>query len=55
MKKGDYTSSIKYYRIGLEVLKNYPLENNNDMIRKDAENALAYIKVMEEKLKNVTN
>ena len=55
MKKGDYTSSIKYYRIGLEVLKNYPLENNNDMVRKDADNALAYIKDMEEKLKNVTN
>jgi len=50
MKKGDYTSSIKYYRIGLEVLKNYPMENNNDMVRKDAENALAYIKDMEEKL-----
>ena len=55
MKKGDYTSSIKYYRIGLEVLKDYPLENYNDMVRKDAENALAYIKDMEEKLKNVTN
>jgi CubicO group peptidase (beta-lactamase class C family) len=51
MKKGDYASSIKYYRLGLEVLKTYPLENNNDMVRKDAENALAYIKDMEGKLK----
>jgi CubicO group peptidase (beta-lactamase class C family) len=55
MKKGDYTSSIKYYRLGLEVLKNYPLENNNDMVRKDAENALAYIKDMEEKLNSDRN
>ena len=48
---GDYQNSIKYYKLGLDVLKKYPRSNNNDSVKKDAENALKSIKEMELKLK----
>ena len=48
---GDYQNSIKYYKLGLDVLKKYPLSNNKDLVKKDAENALKSIKEMELKLK----
>lgn len=35
---------------GLEALKKYPDDNNPEKVAKDAENAVAYIKEMEEKL-----
>jgi CubicO group peptidase (beta-lactamase class C family) len=48
---GDYQNSIKYYKLGLNVIKKYPHSNNSDSIKKDAENALKSIKDMETKLK----
>jgi tetratricopeptide (TPR) repeat protein len=53
MRKGNYCNSIKYYRKGLEVLKTYPAENDNNAVKKDAEKALQMIKEMEDKIKNV--
>jgi hypothetical protein len=50
MKKGDYPNAIKYYRKGLVALKKYPDDNNPEKVAKDAENVVAYIKAMEEKL-----
>lgn len=53
MQKGDFNNSIKYYRKGLEVLKNYPGDNDTDDIKGDAEKALVYIREMENKIKNM--
>lgn len=50
MKKGDYPNSIKYYRKGLDVLEKYPDDNNPELVTKDAENAVIYVKEMERKL-----
>jgi CubicO group peptidase (beta-lactamase class C family) len=52
MQKGDYVNSIRYYKKGLQILKEFPQMNNNESIQKDAENALKSIKEMEIKAKN---
>ena len=52
MQKGDYRKSISYYKMGLEILKKYPLENNSESVLKDAENALKSIEEMELLIKN---
>jgi CubicO group peptidase (beta-lactamase class C family) len=52
MEKGDYINSIKYYKTGLKVLKEYPQLNNSESVLKDAENALKSIEEMEFKIKN---
>ena len=51
MQKKDYMNSIKYYKEGLDVLKKYPEANDLNAVRKDAEQALIYIKEMGEKIK----
>jgi CubicO group peptidase (beta-lactamase class C family) len=51
MEKGDYTNSILYYRKGLEILVKYPEANDLNSVKKDADQALVYIKDMQEKLK----
>jgi len=48
-EKGDYQNSIKYYKKGLEILKEYPEENDLKAVKKDSEKALEYIKEMEAK------
>jgi CubicO group peptidase (beta-lactamase class C family) len=50
MQKQDYSSSIKYYRKGLEILQKYPEENKSQQIQEDAQKALEYITEMEQKL-----
>jgi hypothetical protein len=50
MQKGDYMNSIKYYKMGLQILEEYPQMNNSESVKKDAENALKSIKEMELKL-----
>ena len=52
MQKGDYRNSIRYYKMGLEILKKYPETNNSESVLKDAENALKSIKEMELKIQN---
>jgi len=52
MQKGEYRKSISYYKMGLEILKKYPLENNSESVLKDAENALKSIEEMELLIKN---
>ncbi len=52
MQKGDYKSSIAYYKEGLAVLKKYPEENDLKAVKKDSDQALIYIKEMEEKINN---
>jgi len=52
MQKGDYNNSIASYKNGLMALRKYPSENDTIAARKDSEQALIYIKEMEEKLKN---
>jgi tetratricopeptide (TPR) repeat protein len=52
MQKGDYRNSIRYYKMGLEILKKYPQVNNSESVLKDAENALKSIKEMELKIQN---
>jgi CubicO group peptidase (beta-lactamase class C family) len=51
-EKGDYRNSIKYYSKGLEILKNHPEANDLSAVKKDADQALVYIKEMQEKLKD---
>jgi CubicO group peptidase (beta-lactamase class C family) len=51
MKTGDYINSIKYYREGIRILKEYPQINNSNSTLKDAENASKSIKEMEMKIK----
>ena len=51
MQKGDYLTSFKYYKKGLEILKRYPKDNNLNAVKKDAEKALVYVKEMEQKLR----
>lgn len=48
-EKGDYLNSIKFYKKGLEMLKKYPGANDLRAMKKDADQALVYIKEMEEK------
>lgn len=49
-QKGDYLNSIKYYSLGLEMLKKHPEKNNSESVLNDAGNALKSIKDMESKL-----
>jgi CubicO group peptidase (beta-lactamase class C family) len=51
MKKEDYLNAIKYYKKGLDILNKYPEDNDLNAVKKDSEQALIYIKEMEEKLK----
>jgi CubicO group peptidase (beta-lactamase class C family) len=51
MQRGDYSNSIKYYKMGLEILKQYPEQNSGESVLKDAENALKSIQEMELKSK----
>jgi tetratricopeptide (TPR) repeat protein len=51
MQKGDYSNSIRYYKMGLKVLKEYPEQNSGESVLKDAENALRSIQEMELKSK----
>jgi CubicO group peptidase (beta-lactamase class C family) len=51
-KKGNYINSIKYYKMGLQMLKKYPETNKSESVLKDVENALKSIKEMELKTKN---
>jgi CubicO group peptidase (beta-lactamase class C family) len=51
MQKEDYVNAIKYYKKGLEILHQYPDDNNLQSVQKDAEKALVYISEMEGKLK----
>ena len=51
-QKGDYLNSIKYYKKGLQIIKEFPQINNNESILKDAENALKSIKEMELQIRN---
>jgi CubicO group peptidase (beta-lactamase class C family) len=50
-QKGDYSNSIRYYKMGLKVLKEYPEQNSRESVLKDAENALKSIQEMELKSK----
>jgi len=50
MQKGDYQNSIKYYKLGFQILDKFPKENNSDSVLKDAENARKSISEMEVKL-----
>jgi tetratricopeptide (TPR) repeat protein len=50
-EKGDYRNSILYYRKGLEILRKYPEANDLNAVKKDADQALVYIKEMEENIK----
>jgi hypothetical protein len=50
MQKGDYRNSIDYFRKGLNVLKKYPEKNDLVSVKKDTDQALVYIKEMEEKI-----
>jgi tetratricopeptide (TPR) repeat protein len=52
MQQGDYLNSIRYYKMGLQILKEYPQMNTGESVLKDAENALKAIKTMESKIKN---
>lgn len=52
MQKEDYLNSIRYYKMGLEVLKKYPQLNRGESILKDAEKAFRSIEEMESKLKH---
>jgi tetratricopeptide (TPR) repeat protein len=52
MKKEDYLNAIKYYKKGLDILNKYPENNDQNSVKKDSEQALIYIKEMEEKLIN---
>jgi CubicO group peptidase (beta-lactamase class C family) len=47
MQKGDFINSIKYYKMGLQILNEYPQMNSSESVLKDAENALKSIKEME--------
>ena len=40
---GDYSTAIRYYKKGLEVLKKYPDKNTGESIRQDSENAKKFI------------
>jgi tetratricopeptide (TPR) repeat protein len=51
MQKGDYKNSIAFYKKGLEVLKKHPESNDFKAVKKDSEQALVYIKEMQEKIK----
>lgn len=51
MQKGDYSNSIRYYKMGLKILKEYPEQNSGESVLKDAENALKSIQEMELKSK----
>ena len=51
MQKGDYPLAIKYYYKGLDVMQKYPAVNDLASVKKDAEQALVYIKDMEMKIK----
>jgi len=51
MQKRDYRKSIDYYKKGLEILKMYPEKNDLISVKKDAEQALLYIKEMQEKIR----
>ena len=51
-EKGDYPNSILYYMKGLEILKEYPENNDLNAVKKDADQALIYIKEMKEKIKD---
>ncbi len=52
MQKGDYVNSIRYYKMGLQILKRYPQLNNSETVLKDAENAIKSIESMKLKIKN---
>lgn len=54
MQKGDYINSIKYYKMGLQILKRYPQINNYESVLQDAENAIKSIRGMELKIKAMT-
>jgi tetratricopeptide (TPR) repeat protein len=51
MQKGDYRKSIDYYTKGLSILKKYPEKNDLNSVEKDSEQALVFIRDMEEKIK----
>jgi CubicO group peptidase (beta-lactamase class C family) len=46
-EKGDFVNSIKFYKKGLEILSKYPEANNLNSVKKDADQAVLYIKEME--------
>jgi CubicO group peptidase (beta-lactamase class C family) len=52
MHQGDYLNSIRYYKMGLQILKEYPQMNTGESVLKDAEDALKAIKTMESKIKD---
>jgi hypothetical protein len=37
MQKGDYVNSIRYYKMGLDILKKYSQVNNSESVLRDAE------------------
>jgi glyoxylase-like metal-dependent hydrolase (beta-lactamase superfamily II) len=49
---GDFKNSIACYKKGLEILYRYPEENYLKVAKNDAEQALVYIKTMEDKIKD---
>ena len=46
-QRGDLVNSIRYYNMGLQILKIYPQLNTSESVLKDAENAVKSIKEME--------
>ncbi len=50
MQLGDYVNAVKYYKLGLEVLREYPGDNNLEAVKADAEKALVYIREMEKEM-----
>jgi len=52
MQKGDYQNSIKYYKLGLQILAKFPKENNSESVLKDAKNAERTIAEIETKIKS---
>ena len=53
-QKGDLVNSIRYYNLGLQILKKYPQLKNSASVLKDAENAVKAINEMELEIKNQT-
>jgi tetratricopeptide (TPR) repeat protein len=51
-QKGDYVNAIRFYKLGLQILKDYPQLNDGESVRKDAEKAEKSIKEMELKTKD---
>lgn len=51
MQMGKLKTAVEYYKAGLEILKNFPVENNTGDIQKEAAKARELIKKMESKIK----